>query len=101
MQQRGLPLDRIAAWMSERPARLAGLACKGALAPGFDADFAVFDPNAAWTVTANDLHFRHKLSPYLGAHLRGLIQETWLRGTCVFRDGAFPAPPHGREQVRA
>jgi allantoinase len=101
MQQRGLPLDHIATWMSERPAHLAGLVRKGALASGLDADFAVFDPDAAWTVTASDLHFRHKLSPYLGAHLRGRVHETWLRGTCIFRNNTFPAPPHGREQVRA
>lgn len=100
MQGRGLPLDHIAAWMSERPARLAGLVRKGALAPGFDADFTVFDPDATWTVTTDDLHFRHKLSPYLGAHLHGRVHETWLRGVCIFRDNVFPAPPQGREQVR-
>ena len=68
-------------------------------APGADADFAVFDPDAAWTVTPADLHFRHKLSPYLGAELRGRVVETWLRGEPVFRAGKFMGEARGREQV--
>ena len=73
MRQRGYntneAAERIAKWMSAGPARLAGwLGRKGTLAAGADADFAVFDPDATWTVTAKDLHFRHKTSPYLGAN---------------------------------
>ena len=65
--------------MAAAPARLAGLAGrKGALAAGADADFVVFDPDAEWTVSPEHLHFRHKLSPYLGAQLEGRVLETWL-----------------------
>jgi allantoinase len=101
MQRRGLGIARIGEWMAAAPARLAGLAGrKGALTPGADADFAVFDPEAEWTVTPEDLHFRHKLSPYLGARLRGRVHETWLRGECIFASGQIIGPPRGREQVR-
>ena len=102
MQQRGIKLERISEWMSAAPARLAGLTGrKGALAPGADADFAIFDPDATWTVTPADLHFRHKLSPYLGAKLRGRVVETWLRGESVFRAGKFSDQARGKEQVRS
>jgi allantoinase len=108
MQQRGLKLGRspnitqIGEWMAAAPARLAGLAGrKGAIAPGADADFAVFDPEAEWTVTPDDLHFRHKISPYLGAKLRGRVIETWLRGEPIFRAGNFSDEALGKEQVRA
>jgi allantoinase len=105
MQQRGLKLERIGEWMAAAPARLAGLAGrKGTIAPGADADVVVFDPEAAWTVTPSDLHFRHKVSPYLGAELRGRVIETWLRGEPVYRDngraGRFVGHARGREQVR-
>jgi allantoinase len=67
---------------------------------GADADVAVFDPDAPWTVTEGDLHFRHKLSPYLDAALRGRVRETWLRGRRVFCDGQFEPTPQGRELAR-
>lgn len=102
MRLRGLKIDRIGEWMAAAPARLAGLAGrKGVLAAGADADIAVFDPDAVWTVTADDLHFRHKLSPYLGARLRGRVRETWLRGELIYSNGEFPGNPRGKEQVRA
>jgi allantoinase len=102
MLQRGLKLERVGQSMASAPAQLAGLAGrKGAIAPGVDADFSVFDPEASWTVTPDDLHFRDKLSPYLGAKLRGRVIETWLRGERIFRAGKFSDQPRGRQQVRS
>jgi allantoinase len=105
MMLRGMDLnksmERLAAWMSAGPAKLARLAGqKGALTGGADADFAVFDPDAPWTVAINDLHFRHKLSPYLCAKLKGRVVETWLRGEQIFSQDGFSDSPSGRELVR-
>jgi allantoinase len=46
------------------------------------------------------LRFRHKISPYLGAKLRGRVKETWLHGERVFADGRCVAEAQGRELVR-
>jgi allantoinase len=101
MKERGIALERVGQWMAAGPARLAGLdGKKGALLPGADADFVVFDPDAKWTVSEEDLQFRHKISPYLGTKLRGRVRETWMRGEPVFRDGEFIGEPRGRELVR-
>ena len=105
MRQRGLSTDdaaaRVAKWMATRPSQLAGLFDrKGSIAVGIDADVAVFDAHISWTVTQSDLHFRHQLSPYLGAKLRGRVQETWLRGKQVYADGQFQGDARGRELVR-
>jgi allantoinase len=105
MARRGLGLElgieRLCQWMAAAPARLAGLTeRKGRIAPGADADFVVFNPDAAWTVTQDHLRFRHKLSPYLGAELRGQVQETWLRGEPVYSANRFIGDARGREMVR-
>lgn len=91
----------VARWMSERPARLAGLeARKGAIAPGRDADFVVWDPDEEFTVDARALQHRHKVTPYEGMRLQGVIRETWLRGQLVYDRGHFPHEPRG-ELLRA
>jgi allantoinase len=95
---RGFSLRDIARWMAEAPAQLAGCHTrKGRLAPGFDADFVIFDSEAEFSVTESRLHYRHPLSPYIGEKLRGKVQETYLRGELVFKDGQFRGEPHGRE----
>ncbi len=95
---RGFTLTDIARWMAEGPARLAGCdSRKGRIAKGFDADVAVFEPDAEFIATENHLHYRHRVSPYLGETLRGVVMATYLRGDCVFSDGDFPGEPKGRE----
>ncbi len=101
MAGRGLGIERVGEWMAAAPARLAGFSKqKGVLAVGADADFVIFAPDVEWTVTEEHLHFRHKLSPYLGARLRGQVQETWLRGEPVYSAGQFIGEPRGTELVR-
>lgn len=96
--QRGFTLLDVVRWMSASPARLA--ACemhKGRIAAGYDADFVVFDADREFTVTEDNLHHRHPVSPYLGETLRGVVRATYLRGNPVFAEGAFPGEPAGRE----
>ena len=105
LRQRGFDTHdatrRIGKWMSAGPARLAGiLGRKGVLAAGADADIAIFDPDASWTVAPNNLHFRHPISPYIGAQLRGRVTETWLRGQRIFCSDQFTGRPRGRELAR-
>jgi allantoinase len=87
--------------MSAQPAKLAGLTeHKGAIAAGCDADLVVFDPDAVFRLSAEDLQYRHLVSPYLGEELRGKVQSTFVRGVAVYNEGVFPGPPVGREHPR-
>ncbi len=95
---RGFTLLDLARWMAEAPAKLAGCHMrKGRIAPGFDANFVVFDPEAKFVVTEERLHYRHPLSPYMGEELRGVVKATYLRGKPVFHDGEFRGDAAGRE----
>ncbi|HEV8385305.1 MAG TPA: allantoinase AllB [Candidatus Acidoferrales bacterium] len=97
---RGFGLEQTAQWMCAGPARLAGLEeRKGAIAAGRDADFVVFDPDAPCRVEPEQLHHRHKLTPYAGRELRGAVRATWLRGKKIY-DGAFPAGASGEILLR-
>jgi allantoinase len=95
--RRGARLDQLSAWMSTAPARLAGRhRSKGRLASGYDADLVVWDPDAPFTVAADDLYYRHRISPYVGATVRGRVQRTFVRGHEVYDGQAHPAGPIGR-----
>ena len=92
-----LDLCSVTRWMSEASARLAGLHDrKGRIAPGYDADLVVWDPDAGWTVDSSRLQQRHKLTPYAGRRLTGRVHTTFLRGTPVWRDGRLIAAGSGR-----
>jgi allantoinase len=87
----------VARWMSEHPARLVGLdRHKGAIAAGRDADFVVWDPEEEFVVEANALQHRHKVTPYEGMRLRGVVRETWVRGERVYDRGHFVHEPRGK-----
>ena len=96
--KRGFTLRDVARWMASAPARLAGCdARKGRIAAGCDADFVVFDPDCEFIVTEERLHYRHRVSPYLGETLRGVVKATYLRGNPVFAEEEFHGEPAGRE----
>lgn len=99
--RRGIGLEQIAKWMCLGPAQLAGLAGrKGAIAPGYDADLTVFDPQASFEVTAEGLYHRHKITPYLGRRLQGRVVCTYLRGQKIYDGQGFAAEPGGQILLR-
>jgi allantoinase len=96
--RRSFTLDDIVRWMSSAPAALAGISQRaGALEAARDANFVVFDTDAKFTVTADRLHYRHSISPYLNETLRGVVKATYLRGEPVYREGSFAPKPFGHE----
>jgi len=95
-RRRGFTLADIARWMSVFPADLAGLATKGQIAAGFDADLVAFDPDASWQVHGAELLHKHPVTPYDGRTLTGRVERVWLGGAEVTPDG----PPRGRLLAR-
>jgi allantoinase len=100
--KRRFSLRDVARWMAEGPARLAGCGTrKGKIAEGYDADFVVFAPEEDFVVSEEVLHYRHRVSPYVGKRLRGVVKKTFVRGTCAFDGGEFPGQVGGRECLRS
>jgi dihydroorotase (multifunctional complex type) len=89
--KRGIRLARIAELTASNPARAMGLGhAKGAIAPGMDADFAVVDPAARWTVERAKVLSSAGYSIYEGCELTGRVVHGIVRGRFALRDGALP-----------
>lgn len=84
-RRRGIPLERVVEWMSSRPADRAGLRGKGRIQVGGAADFAVFAPDAHFTVEAGALEHRHPVTPYDGRELTGVVRTAYLAGAEIDR----------------
>ena len=84
-RRRGFSLLDMARWLCAKPAMQVSLeARKGSIAVGQDADIVIWNPDQKFLVDAQSLHHRHKITPYAGETLRGVVQKTFLRGRKVY-----------------
>ncbi|HZH90585.1 MAG TPA: allantoinase AllB [Pyrinomonadaceae bacterium] len=88
---RGHSIERVVEWLAAAPARLVGLdgRKKGAIRAGCDADFVIYRPDEQFRVESSMLHHRHKLTPYAGRTLSGVVEATFLRGALIYERGDF------------
>jgi allantoinase len=85
----------VARWLCANPSKQVSLdSRKGTIAAGYDADLVIWDPSQEFTVTAERLHHRHKITPYEGEILTGVVQKTFLRGQKIY-DGGHVGEPQG------
>jgi allantoinase len=97
MQSHTGDLAQVSRWMASNPARLVGLdGRKGVIASGADADLAILDSQARFTIDAAALQQRHKMTPYHGRSAIGRVRATYLRGSLIFADGKLVGGPSGR-----
>jgi len=87
----GHDLASVVRWMATAPADRVGLAHKGRIEVGADADLCVLAPDQQQVVHAATLEHKNPVSAYEGRQLDGVVRRTWLRGAPVDRD----APARG------
>jgi dihydropyrimidinase len=80
-------LERMVDVLATTPARRFGLARKGAVEVGRDADLVLFDPAARRTIRAADLHHTSDFTPYEGLAVTGAVRSVFVRGRPVISDG--------------
>jgi dihydropyrimidinase len=83
------------------PAQLFGFTRKGQIAPGYDADLVIFDPDHRHTITPGTLHETAGWTPYDGLTLTGWPVVTLSRGAVLCDHGDWlGAPGNGRFVAR-
>jgi allantoinase len=84
-QRRGVSLEEMTKWLCGGPGRLVGFEQrKGEIVEGADADLVIWDPNEEFRVDPQKLHHRHKITPYAGETLRGVVKKTFVRGRKIY-----------------
>ncbi|MCX6573027.1 MAG: dihydroorotase [Candidatus Aminicenantes bacterium] len=87
-----ISLGRFVDLLSANPARLLGLARKGRIAVGADADLTVLDPDLPVTVDKDRFESKGRNTPFHGWTLRGAPVMTIVGGRIVYPfDGGDPA----------
>jgi dihydroorotase len=94
-----LSLQRFVDLSSAGPARLFGIAAKGRIAAGYDADLTVVDLKRRETITDQWIASRSGWTPYAGVTVTGWPVGTVIRGRKVMWEGSLVAPAVG-ERVR-
>ncbi len=100
-KERGFSLVDIARLMSSETAKFAGLhSVKGEIKVGHHADFLVFDPNKAFTISNEMIKHRHHITPYAGRTVTGQVLHTYVRGHHVYQQDQFINAPKGRPLLK-
>ena len=90
---RGIPLETISAVTSANTARAHGLAGKGRVEVGYDADLCLFDPSKEVRATQSMMHDGSDYSLFEGRVFRGWPVMTISAGELTMKDGEIVAKP--------
>ncbi|MCL8385038.1 dihydroorotase [Xanthobacter aminoxidans] len=91
-----LTLERFIDLTSAGPARLFGIAGKGRIVVGYDADFTVVDLKRRATITNSWIASRAQWTPYDGKDVTGWPVGTFVRGRKVMWEGELTGPSAGQ-----
>ncbi len=91
-----LSLERFVDLTAHGPQRVFGLAEKGRLAVGYDADLTIVDLKAVRTIRHEDMANRSGWTPFDGFTAKGWPVATVIRGRIVMRDGEIVAAGTGQ-----
>jgi dihydroorotase len=95
-----ISLERVVDATATTPARTFGLRTKGRIVVGADADLAIVNLDADWTIQDQDAIGKIGWTPYAGRPLRAAVETTLVRGRIVYEGGRVTGEPGwGRQAV--
>ncbi len=99
VQKRGMSLTQFADIIATAPAKRYDLDAKGSISIGKDADFVLIKPNAPYTLKAEDLEYKNKISPYIGREIGAQVAQTILRGISIYSQETGVTEAHPGEFI--
>jgi allantoinase len=87
-----MSLEKFIPLLTEHPAKFIKVdKRKGRIAVGYEADLLVWNPHDSRRIIPSDILFRHKISPYIGEELFGMIHQTIVNGSSVYHNNEITA----------
>ena len=89
-------LETLVEKMCHAPARIYNVDKRGFIEKGYHADFVLLNPNRTHTVTTDDIMSKCGWSPFEGDTFDWAVEQTWVNGECVYRNGRINEEVHGK-----
>jgi len=84
-----ISLTKVAQKMCHHPADIFKVYKRGYIREGYFADLVLFDPKQKWTVSADNILYKCKWSPFEGYTFSGKVTHTFVNGKLVYENGLF------------
>ena len=91
-----LTLETLVEKMCHAPARIFNINKRGFIEKGNYADFVLLNPDAPHTVTADCIISKCGWSPFEGETFNWAVEQTWVNGECVYKNGTLNEEVHGK-----
>ncbi len=98
--RRGMSYNHMAELTSWNPAKRYGLASKGDIAVGYDADIVLMNPDESFIVRAEESESQQGYTPFEGMELKGKVKSTFLRGNLIYHNDKVIGESNGQYLFR-
>jgi allantoinase len=91
-----MSLEQFIPLVTSKPASFIKANKKGIIEVGKDADFVIWNPEVSSVVKESVVLFRYKISPYIAQTLNGVVLETIVNGTTVYKNKSITNKNKGK-----
>ena len=91
-----IDIETLVQKMCHAPAQIFNINKRGFIEKGFYADFVILNPHKPHTITTADIISKCAWSPFEGDTFNWSIEQTWVNGECVYKEGTINEEVRGK-----